>query len=398
MSVAPHVFPPTLAPVLRDRVASKVGPLAEIGDDVLIDLLTTVFFAGLETYESERNPIRVVFLGKSPLELVMPEGAEPGAVPVYRWKVLRFDTPRPFVIPELVKLAVASANDRLYSAVRLVGDQKVAITGLAREGLNAEGDPFIKIIASRPGCLSIRSGRDRLVEYERGAILTGGEDVVMSANQVRRALDRAARAAGMDADGVPAYVDAIRALVGEMAAHGRGGILVISPEENPPGAEGAAYKMVLDSSLATLLRLSHRIDRGNGEATPPRPESVSFGYLLRNAFVTEAERVTEELGALTGIDGATVLNCNLALVAFGVILPVKGAIAVAEATGREGMRPRPVDLGHRGTRHRAAATYAADHPGSIVFVASEDGHVTCMLRDPSEAQVLLWRLGPSVAP
>ena len=86
MSIAPHVFPPTLAPVLRDRVASKVGPLAEIGDDVLVDLLTTVFFAGLETYESERNPIRVVFLGKSALELVLPEGAEPGAVPVYRWK------------------------------------------------------------------------------------------------------------------------------------------------------------------------------------------------------------------------------------------------------------------------------------------------------------------------
>jgi hypothetical protein len=54
-----------------------------------------------------------------------------------------------------------------------------------------------------------------------------------------------------------------------------------------------------------------------------------------------------------------------------------------------------VDFGTRGTRHRASATYAADHPGSIVFVASEDGQVSCMLRDPASKEVVIWRVGPS---
>ena len=58
------------------------------------------------------------------------------------------------------------------------------------------------------------------------------------------------------------------------------------------------------------------------------------------------------------------------------------------------MNVRAVDiLGSRGTRHRAGATYAVEHPGSVVFVASEDGQVTCMPGSmPQMAPVLMWRL------
>ena len=61
--------------------------------------------------------------------------------------------------------------------------------------------------------------------------------------------------------------------------------------------------------------------------------------------------------------------------------------------GRRGRQIRPSDLGSRGTRHRAGATYAAEHPGTIVFVASEDGQISCMFRDPAAEPTLLWRLG-----
>ena len=36
-----------------------------------------------------------------------------------------------------------------------------------------------------------------------------------------------------------------------------------------------------------------------------------FGHLLRNALLTEVERVIEEFGALTAIDGAILLNRDL---------------------------------------------------------------------------------------
>jgi hypothetical protein len=227
------VFPPALVGVLRDRFASKGGCLAEATDDVIAQLLTTVFFAGLETYEGERNPIGVAFLGRSRVDFALSEGAESAGALLYQWKILQFESPRPFAIGELVKLAVAGVDRRIYSAVRMLEDGTLAISGLAREGLNTNSGPFVKIVASRPGCLSIRSGRDLLLGYERGAIFTDGEDVVLSIGPVRRALEATAGAAGLDGDIFSDYLDAVRSLVHEMAAHGRGGILIISPDEHP---------------------------------------------------------------------------------------------------------------------------------------------------------------------
>ena len=389
------MFPPALVPLLRDRVMAKAGSLVEVADHVLVQLLTTVFWAGLETYEGERNPIGVAFLGTSGVDVVTSDVAGSDAPFLYQWKVQHFKSPRPFAVGELVKLAVAGADRRIYSAVNVLPDGSLVIAGLAREGFSVVSDPFVKIITSRPGCLSIRSGRDSLLEYERGAILTGGDDILFTAGLVRRALEDAARAADLDDDAIPDYVDAVRSLVREMAAHGRGGILIVSTEEWPEVAETAIYRVSVDSSVASLLRLARRLGRAKSREESPQTADAAFGGLLRNAFLTEAERLTEELGALTGIDGAILLNRHLALVAFGVMLPLGRPTPLAEATDAEGLRARAVDLGSRGTRHHAGATYAAEHPGSVVFVASEDGHISCMFRDPLRERTLLWRLGPA---
>jgi hypothetical protein len=392
-----HVFPPALVPVLRERVRSRPGCLSDVSDEVLIHLLTTIFWAGLETYESERHPIGIAFLGTNPFDFIIPDSGESAAAPLYQWKVQRFRKPRPFAIRELVKLAVAGTDRRIYSAVNILRDGSLVIAGLAREGFNVDTDPFLKIVALRPGCLSIRSGRELLLTYERGAILTGGEDAVFSGGPVRRALETAAREADLDDDTVPDYVDTVRALVREMSSHGRGGLLVISIDDYPPVTESAPYQMALDSSVASLLRLSRRLGRTR-TSNPPRDAAaadVAFGSLLRNAFLTEAERITEELGALTGIDGAVMLNRHLALVAFGVTLPLGRPTSLVLAIDADARHTRHVDLGSRGTRHHAGATYAAEHPGSVVFVASADGQVSCMLRDSSREETIIWQLEPA---
>jgi len=380
--------------VLRERFASEPGCLAEVIDEVIVELLTTVFFAGLETYEGERNPIGVAFLGKSQADFIIQEASESGGAFLYQWKIMQFESPRPFAIRELVKLAVAGVDRRIYSAVRVLEDGNLAITGLAREGANAESDAFVKIIASSPGCLSIRRGRDLLLGYERGTFLTGGEELVFSAGPIRRALEATAGAAGLEGDAVSTYLDAVRSIVREMSAHGRGGIVIVSHEEEPPVVQSATYKMVLDSSLAALLRLVGRIKWTSGTVSSAAG-NPPFGHLLRNALLTEVERVIEEFGALTAIDGAIMLNRDLALIAFGVILPVGRPTAVAQAVDAEGLHGRIIDLGSRGTRHRAGVTYAARHPGSVVFVASEDGQVSCLFRSSMQHQVRLWRLGPT---
>jgi sensor domain DACNV-containing protein len=389
-----QVFPADVVRTLRNCLASKGGWVAGASDDLLAQLLSTIFWAGLETYEGQHNPIGVVYLGTSEVDFVFPEGSETGAAPLYQWKVLRFATPRAFEVGELVKLAVAGAGRRIYTAVNIARDHSLVISGLVHEGFNVDPDPFVKIIASRPGCLSIRSGSDLLLGYERGTILTR-EHVGFSGGPVRRALEAMSRAADLDEDAVGDYVHAVRSLVGEMAAHGRGGILIVSDEEHPDITSAAPYRMVHDSSLSALLKLARRLGRAGhgGPRSRTAPTDAAFGIVLRNAFLTEAERVTQEIGALTAIDGALVVDRNLALRAFGVVLPVGHPAALAEASDEEGRHVRPIDLGSRGTRHRAGATYAADHPGAIVFVASEDGQISCMFRDPPREHTLIWRLG-----
>ena len=162
------MFPPALVPLLRDRVIAKAGSLAEVADHVLVQLLTTIFWAGLETYEGERNPIGVAFLGTSRVDVVTSDAAGADAPFLYQWKVQHFESPRPFAVGELVKLAVAGADRRIYSAVNVLPDGSLVIAGLAREGFSVVSDPFVKIIASRPGCLSIRRGRDLAARVRAG--------------------------------------------------------------------------------------------------------------------------------------------------------------------------------------------------------------------------------------
>ena len=390
-----HVFPHKTLRTLRQHMTSKGGCLAKVSDGVLAELLTTIFWAGLETYEGEHHPINVVFLGTSDVDFVFAEGVESESAAVYQWKVLRFRAPRPFAIIELVKLAVAGVSSGLHTAVNMLDDGSLVISGLVHEGFNVDPDPFVTIVAPRPGCLSIRSGGELLLGYERGAVVTGGDGEWFAAGPIRQALEEMARAAGLDEDVLPDYVRAVRLLVAGMTAHGRGGILIVSPEDQPDVASAATYRMMPDSSLASMLRLARRVGTAHPATSinAAAPNNVAFHIVLRNAFLEELERMTQELCALTAIDGAVVISRELALLAFGVVLPVGRETATADEPDAGGARVRTVDLGSRGTRHRASAAYAAEHPGSVVFVVSADGQISCVYRHALDEPTQLWRLG-----
>jgi hypothetical protein len=60
------------------------------------------------------------------------------------------------------------------------------------------------------------------------------------------------------------------------------------------------------------------------------------------------------LGALSGIDGAVLLNRDLALVAFGVILPVGHVVPIERAIDSVGGRPRVLPVSRRVLAPRTA--------------------------------------------
>ncbi len=388
---APYVFPPALVPVLRDRAGSQHRWLADVPDELLDRLLCVVFLAGLETHEGERNPVRVVFVGPSTGNLLLPEIDGFKAIRQYRWRARSFEASRPFSVAELVKLSVVTVDERMFVRVSQIDDDLV-ISGIAHEGTHLDPDPYLKIVASRAGFVSVCCGRERILEYERGSVLPRSGDAMCFARPVRRALDAMALDIGITGDARLEYANVVRALVCAMNDRGHGGILVISPDEPPALPETTPYRLVPDGSLDVPLRLARLLEHSEAKSLA---DDERYRILLRTSFVAEVERTIEEYGQLSAIDGAMVLDKHLGLIAFGTVLPTGGEGPVWEALDSEAERRRPLDLGSRGTRHRAAATWASRHPGTLVFVASQDGQSTCLWRNSQEDGVLAWRLNPA---
>ncbi len=384
------LWPPELVAVLRDRVTEHTA-LAAVSDVALERLLTTVFFASLQSEELERHPIRVAFVGRRSLEAI-PAAPDALAAAHYRWRALPFRRATGFDTRQLVKLARAAASERLFAMVALAADG-LEIVGLAREGFRADRDVVLKIVAPSPGTLEVWCGAKRVLEYVRGTVQTPPENVLLAAGPVRRALESFARSEGVS-DG---YVAVIASLVRSVSGHGYGGILVVCAEGEPALADEEGFVTDADVPLCVLLQQLERDDVGPAARTSwiSPSSSEDSARVLRDALHAEIDRTIAEIGRLTALDGATILDRALGVRGFGVVLSVAPRVVIVEALDAEGSHRVEFVLERRGARHRAAASYAASHVGSVVFVASVDGEIACMLRASSSAPVLLWRFAPT---
>lgn len=376
-------WPPELVPVLRER-APRQAVLAAVSDETLVRLLSTVFFASLQTEELERHPIRLAFVGTR---------SSSGIPTSQAWRALPFRRTIRFDTYHLVKLARAVSSERLFSLVATAGDE-LEIVGLAREGFQPDAE-VLKVIAPSPGGLEAWCGTSRVLEYVRGNVRTPPENVLLAAGPVQRALESSARAEGVVSS---AYLSAIAGLVRAVAAHGYGGILVVRSESDPLLSHEEGFVTEADLPVCVLLEQLQRDDAPIARASwAGRPPSHDAARLVGDALQAEIDRTIAEIGRLTALDGATILDRSLGVRGFGVVLPIAPQVVVLEALDAEGAQRAALALERRGARHHAAASYASTHPGSVVFVASADGGVACMLRDSEASPVLLWRIQSNAA-
>lgn len=375
---AAYVFPSALTMAVREALQGSHPSLLQVADSTLAELLTVVFFASLETEEGERHGIRVALVAPGagtlpPLERV--------GRPVPHFGSVRFSTPRAFVVSELTKLAVVTAGERMFVQVEC-NDGELMVVGILRAGFERDDEPVLKLVAHRAGSLSVSVGSHRILDYEGGEVVQTSERSVFAASPVRAALAACARSAGIDGDAIEEHRAIVQALAREMARHGRGGVLVVANTDRTELHARSPYR-VAQLELAGLRDHRRALDAGAPSRVPSSADP------LRGTLLGEAERAVREIAALSAIDGAMVLSADLVLLGFGVVLPV-GECVVLEASDPEADLLQPFDLGSRGTRHRAAATFAHRHPGSVVFVASQDRRLGCMVRLPGWTQVVLF--------
>jgi hypothetical protein len=170
-------------------------------------------------------------------------------------------------------------------------------------------------------------------------------------------------------------VNVLVQLAASMRAHGHGGSLLVVPS----------------GSDAWRNSIIHPITY---------PVSPSFNELkeLMSQVVNESEmalwqeevnRLVDIVAGLTAVDGATIINDQLELLAFGAkiglssnSLPVEEMLVTEPVVGSSAITIHPSQNG--GTRHLSAAQFAYDQRDAIALVSSQDGRFTIFSWSPCE--------------
>ena len=163
-----------------------------------------------------------------------------------------------------------------------------------------------------------------------------------------------------------------------MRTHGRGGMLLVVPTGSADWTESILQPVTYSvapafSGLADLMRKDAR-DK------PTRRWEDALA------------RAVDGIAGLTAVDGATLINADYELLAFGAkIVRRKGSPQVTQVyvtepiEGGSPIITEPAQFG--GTRHLSAAQFIHDQRDAIAFVAAQDGRFTVFAWSQPEGMV-----------
>jgi hypothetical protein len=164
-------------------------------------------------------------------------------------------------------------------------------------------------------------------------------------------------------------------LAASMRAHGHGGSLLVVP------SGGNAWR---DSIIHPV---TYPITPAYDELKKLMQQEVTERDL--NVWQEDVNRTVDNVAGLTAVDGATIINDKLELLAFGAKiglssngLPVEQMLVTEPVIGNTGITIHPSQNG--GTRHLSAAQFVFDQRDAIALVSSQDGRFTIFSWSPCE--------------
>jgi hypothetical protein len=350
---------------LSNIAAQRSRTVSQIPDAAAVEaMIEAAFWASLRREEG--------YIPRISLAFVAPEAVR---------QPLRFERQLPLAAQPLTRLAPAVERPGIHIGVWRDGGRFV-IWGATRNL-----PPFclvLEVIA--PGLLVVKHSRYESEKFANLAVLQGDEVKVIDESSTHLPDCPHLLASLLGDDTQQASSESVSLLIRlaiSMRAHGRGGSLLVVPAETQLWCESIARPVLYSVAppFSALGELMHNRDAGGGDR--------DWADALRNAV--------EAVAGLTAVDGATVMNDQYEVLAFGAkIVRREGALQVGNVIITEPIEGVQVEVGDPGqlggTRHLSAAQFVHDQHDALALVASQDGRFTIFAWSPCENMVRAHRI------
>lgn len=353
--LAARMVAPTLAAHfvthLADARSSDKQNLAEEPPGHIIEaVIDAAFWASLQREEGHSPKISIALL-------------HPSQAPQH----LRFGKKLRLTPHNLKKLAPAVESPGIHLAV-WSKDDEAFIWGTTH---NLPGICFVLEVVE-PGVLIVKHSRiEGFGKFVNIAILKGDEIKFVVQQLEGDVPEYPAMLSSLLGKPLPSYlsnkVNVLIELAAAMSAHQRGGLVVIVPSASEKWRKSVVHPITypIEPVYDVIKKLVVKY------------ETYENGIEWQERLLQAIEIV----GGFTAVDGATILNQDNELLAFGAKLaraddkPRIERMTVTEpVVGSEAKVMHPAQNG--GTRHLAAAQFVSDQHDAIALVASQDGNFT----------------------
>ena len=366
----------TVAPIVEAHFTRHMAEARRLGEDGLAPqpearsiaaIINATFWASFRPEEGRFPKISLAYLP--------PEAAGQPMV---------FEHPLPLTVAVLTKLAPAVERPEIHLGVWNYGDE------LRVWGTTRKIPSFCFVIEDiEPGLLVIKHRRlDGFGKYANVAVLKGEQVKVIDEKGTSLpdcpSLLKALLAFTVAATNGPHHsLNVLVQLSASMRAQGHGGTLLVIPRGTELWRESIAQP-VLYSITPPFSALSELV----------RCEVVEES---RRQWESALRRVVDTIGGMTAVDGATVINDQYEVIAFGAKIrrkegnpPVDKWVITEPVVGNLPVVVQPTE--HGGTRHLSAAQFVYDQRDALALVASQDGRFTVFAWSPCEEMVHAHRV------
>lgn len=373
--VLPPEYPAARAVAARvhrhftEHISATDLPLDKVG--AVPDIQTTVALMGAAFWASLRR--EEGFTPKISLAYVAPD--------LLRWP-MRFERSIPLSAGPLTRLAPAVERPGIHLGV-WHEDGELRVWGATRSV-----PPLCFVLeVFAPGLLVVKQSRgEDSGKFINIAVLQGDEFKVIDEQAATVPDCPALLTSLLGLESQFASTDEVNVLIQlavSMRKHGRGGSLLVTPSSSEAWRESILHPIIYSivpafSGLAELM-----------QSDPDERPKRRWQDMLA--------RAVDAIGGLTAVDGATIINSDYNLLAFGAKIirrpkwqQVDQVILTEPVEESAPLIADPAQIG--GTRHLSAAQFVHDQRDSIALIASQDGRFTVFAWSPCEGMVHAHRI------